>query len=179
MNKQSLPQKLNKIIKDVMPLAACEILISLLTIVGAAVLELLGLISFDYTVITGVLLGAVVCVLNYTFLTVSVDNAIERYMALRGEREMSEEEAEKFAAENSMPIQNAIKASFIIRTVSMLAALLVAFLTRWFNPLATAIPLLAFRPLLSVIEMIKGKKAAAPDPQNFIKYENEEKESDE
>ena len=72
---------------------------------------------------------------------------------------MSDEEAEKFAAENSMPIQNAIKTSFIVRTASMLATLVIAFLLDWFNPLATAIPLLAFRPLLSAIELIKGKAA--------------------
>lgn len=162
-----------------MPLAACEILISILTIIGAAVLELLGLISFDYTIITGVLLGAVVCTLNYSFLTLAVDKAISNYMALRGEREMSEEEAEKFAQENSAPIQNAIKLSFIIRTASMLIALVVAFITKWFNPLATAIPLLAFRPLLSAIESAKAKKAAPPNPDKFIKYDNEEKESDE
>ena len=72
---------------------------------------------------------------------------------------MDDEEAEQFAAENSMPIQNAIKTSYIIRTVTMIATLVVAFLLDWFNPLATAIPLLAFRPLLTVIEMIKGKVA--------------------
>ena len=56
-----------------------------------------------------------------------------------------------------MPVQNAIKTSFILRTVSMLVALVIAFLLDWFNPIATAIPLLAFRPLLTAIEMIKGK----------------------
>ena len=70
---------------------------------------------------------------------------------------MDEEEAQKFAEENSMPIQNAMKLSFIIRTVSMLAALVVAFILDWFNPIATAIPLLAYRPLLTLIETIKGK----------------------
>jgi hypothetical protein len=39
----------------------------------------------------------------------------------------------------------------------MLVALVIAFLLDWFNPIATAIPLLAFRPLLTAIEMIKGK----------------------
>jgi uncharacterized membrane protein AbrB (regulator of aidB expression) len=70
---------------------------------------------------------------------------------------MSDEEAEKFAAEHAMPVQNAIKTSFIIRTVSMLAALVVAFLLDWFDPIATAVPLLAFQPLLTAIEIIKGK----------------------
>ena len=98
-------------------------------------------------------------ILNYTFLTISVDRAIQKFIALRGDKEMSDEEAEQFAAENSMPIQNAIKTSYIIRTATMIATLVVAFLLDWFNPLAAAIPLLAFRPLLTVIEMIKGKVA--------------------
>ena len=146
-----------KFIKDVFPLAAGEILIILLVILGGGVLDLMGIIKFDYKIISGAMLGGVVCVLNYTFLTSSVDKAINDYLKLRGDREMDEEEAEKFSQEHSAPIQNAIKLSFIIRTVSMLAALLVAFLTGLFNPLTTAIPLLAFRPLLSVTESIKGK----------------------
>jgi hypothetical protein len=179
MENKSLSQKLNKFVKDIMPLCACEILIALLTILGGAALDLVGLIKFNYTIISGVLLGCVVCILNYHFLALSVDKAVNNYMELRGSREMSDEEAEKFAAENSAPIQNAIKLSFIIRTASMLITLLVAFLTKWFNPLATAIPLLAFRPLISIIEAAKSKNSPAPNPEKFIKYDNEdEKESD-
>ena len=148
---------MQKLIRDVLPLAAGEILVILLIILGGGALDLLGVIEFNYKIITGALLGGVVCVLNYTFLTISVDRAINNYMALRGDREMDEEEAEKFSQENSAPIQNAIKLSYIIRTASMVAALLVAFLTDWFNPLTTAIPLLAFRPLLSLTEFIRGK----------------------
>lgn len=162
-----------------MPMAIGEIAVILLVLVGAGALDLIGIYKFDPRVLSGAWLGAVVAILNYAFLTLSVDKAINKYLSLRGDREMSDEEAEKFAAENSAPIQNAIKTSFIIRTFSMLATLLVAFILEWFNPLATAIPLLAFRPLLSIIEMIKGKKAAPPNPENFIKYENDEKESDE
>lgn len=162
-----------------MPMAIGEIAVILLVLVGAGALDLIGIYKFDPRVLSGAWLGAVVAILNYAFLTLSVDKAINKYLSLRGDREMSDEEAEKFAAENSAPIQNAIKTSFIIRTFSMLAALLVAFILEWFNPLATAIPLLAFRPLLSIIEMIKGKKAAPPNPENFIKYESDEKESDE
>ena len=168
-----------KFVQDLMPMAIGEIAVILLVLFGAGALDLIGIYKFDPRVLSGAWLGAVVAILNYAFLTLSVDKAINKYLSLRGDREMSDEEAEKFAAENSAPIQNAIKTSFIIRTFSMLAALLVAFILEWFNPLATAISLLAFRPLLSIIEMIKGKKAAPPNPENFIKYENDEKESDE
>ena len=56
-----------------------------------------------------------------------------------------------------MAVQNAIKISFILRTASMLVALVIAFLLDRFDPIATAIPLLAFRPLITVIEIVKGK----------------------
>ncbi len=159
MMKNNTDDKKQKFIKDLLPFTLAELAVSALVVLLGFVLSLASIISFDYRIITGALLGAVVMILNYTFLTASVDKAIQNFIALRGEKEMSDEEAEQFAAENSMPIQNAIKTSYIIRTVTMIATLVVAFLLDWFNPLATAIPLLAFRPLLTVIEMIKGKVA--------------------
>ena len=159
MMKNNTDDKKQKFIKDLLPFTLAELAVSALVVLLGFVLSLVNIISFDYRIITGALLGAAVMILNYTFLTASVDKAIQNFISLRGEKEMSDEEAEQFAAENSMPIQNAIKTSYIIRTVTMIATLVVAFLLDWFNPLATAIPLLAFRPLLTVIEMIKGKVA--------------------
>ena len=117
--------------------------------------------KFDCTVLTGVALGSVVTVANFVFLTLSVNRAVDRYLALRGSREMDEEEAEKFANQHAMAVQNAATRSFIIRTVTMLAALVGAFLLEWFSPLATVIPLLMFRPLLYVLELIKRKRDKA------------------
>lgn len=159
MMKNNTDDKKQKFIKDLLPFTLAELAVSALVVLLGFVLSLVNIISFDYRIITGARLGAVVMILNYTFLTASVDKAIQNFISLRGEKEMSDEEAEQFAAENSMPIQNAIKTSYIIRTLTMIATLVVAFLLDWFNPLATAIPLLAFRPLLTVIEMIKGKVA--------------------
>ena len=143
--------------KDILTLLFLETAVAVLIILGYIALDMLGMADFEWRVISGAMLGVAVIVLNYLFLTLSVNRAIEGYLALRGDREMDDEEAEKFAAENSMPIQNAIKVSFITRTVTMLGALLIAFLTGWFNPLATAIPLILFRPLLNIMEIIKGK----------------------
>ena len=159
MMKNNTDGKNQKFIKDLLPFTMAELAVGALVVLLGFVLSLAKIITFDYRIITGALLGAVVMILNYTFLTISVDKAIQNFIALRGDKEMDDEEAERFAAENSMPIQNAIKTSYIIRTVTMLATLVVAFLLDWFNPLAAAIPLLAFRPLLTVIEMIKGKVA--------------------
>ena len=142
---------------DITLLTLCEIAVAALVVAGFIIADAAFDIQFTYRVITGAALGAAVTVLNYVFLTLSVDRAVNNYLALRGTREMTEEEAETFARENSAPIQNAIKLSFIIRTATMLAALVVGFLLDVFDPIATAIPLLAYRPLLYVVESIKGK----------------------
>lgn len=160
-----------------------ELIIAALTVLGGLVLSLAGVISFDYKIITGAILGFAVIVANYTMLSFSVNRAIASYMELRGNGEMSDEEAEQFAKDNSRLIQNAIARSFVIRTASMVAALVLAFLTGWFSPLATAIPMLAFRPLLTVIELIRKKYDKEPDPEKFVRYgfddeDKDEKESD-
>lgn len=157
-NKSEKSQKLSQ---DILPLVIGEAIVIIFAILGGLLLGLSGVISLEnsiLSIIIGALLGGAVIIANHLFLTISVDRAIKQFMTLRGDGEMSEEDAEKFAKENSAPIQNAIKLSFIIRTVSMLVVLVVAFLTGWFNPITTAIPMLLYRPVLSVIEYIKGKK---------------------
>ena len=142
-------------IKNIIKLALCEVVVSALV---CGVFLIIG--KYDYTVLLGAILGSVVTVANFALLTVSVNRAVDRYLELRGDREMDDEEAEKFASEHAMAVQNAATRSFIIRTVSMLATLAAAFIfTSWFSPIATAVPLLMFRPLLAVIESIKGKKS--------------------
>jgi hypothetical protein len=79
-------------------------------------------------------------------------------MELRGEGEMDDEEAEKFAAEHAMEFQNISKLSFIIRTFTMLGALVVAFLTKQFDVVATVIPLLCFQPILIISQSLKNKR---------------------
>ena len=171
--------------KEISSFAIGEVIVTLITILGFYALSLGGILEFSHRVILGALLGCIVIVANYALLSLSVNREINKYMDLRGSREMSEEEAEDFAKKNSAPIQNAIKTSFITRTVSMMATLIVAFLlTDWFYPLATAIPLFAFRPVLSVIELINSRNRKAPNPEKFVKYDfddedkKEEEESD-
>ena len=147
----------NKPSLDIILLTICELAVSALVIVGFLVADMASAAEFSYRIITGAALGALVTILNYVFLTLSVNRAVNNFIALRGDREMTDEEAESFANENSAPIQNAIKLSFIIRTATMLIALVIGFLLDVFNPIATAIPLLAYRPLLYVVESIKGK----------------------
>ena len=147
----------NKPTADIACLTLCELAVAALTVAGFLVADAAFDVEFNFRVITGAALGAMVTVLNFLFLTLSVNRAVNGFLQLRGDREMDEDEAAAFVKENSVPIQNAIKLSFIVRTFSMLIALVIGFLLDAFNPIATAIPLLAYRPLLYVTEYIKGK----------------------
>ena len=93
-----------------------EIAVASLVVSVYYILSLFGIVGFGIKVPLGAALGAAVTVFNLFFLILSVNRAVDRYIALRGSREMTEEEAERFTAENSMVIQNKIKTSFIIRT---------------------------------------------------------------
>ena len=128
-----------------------------LVVLGAFIASLFTDFVFDFTAPLGAALGAAVIICNFIFLTISVNRAVDSYLEVRGSREMTDEEAEQFTEQNSAVIQNRIKLSYIIRTVTMLAALVLAFVLKWFNPICTAIPLLMFRPIIYVSEIIQGK----------------------
>ena len=150
--------KSNKLpLSEVAVLAACELCVGLAVIVGYIVADAFFDIPFTYRVATGTLLGAAVTVVNFLFLTLSVNKQINKFVELRGTKEMDEEESERFAAEHAAGIQNFIKLSFIIRSLSVVAVLALAFLTDAFEPLATVIPLLAYRPAITVCSSIMNK----------------------
>ena len=114
--------------------------------------------SFSYKVVTGVILGSAVSVFNFLFLCISINRAVDAYLKERGSAEMTDEEAESFTEKHAQSVQNAAKISYIVRTVAMLVALVVAFILEWFNVLATVIPLLMYRPIMYVGELIRRKK---------------------
>ncbi len=115
--------------------------------------------AFTFKVITGLLLGTAVVILNYLFLTLSVNRAIKKVMALRPEGEMTEEEIVEFANKNQVTIKNAATLSYIVRTLSMLATfiLVFVFLDEYFAVVATVVPLLAFRPIIMVSEFFRKR----------------------
>ena len=90
---------------DVLQFAIGEIIVTALTVLGFFVLSILEVFKFDITVVFGALLGFVIIVANYAMLTFSVNRELDKYMKLRGDREMSEEEAAQFAKENTAPIR--------------------------------------------------------------------------
>lgn len=135
-----------------------EGIVALLTVGVFLLLDLFSLVSFSYTVITGAALGAAVIFLNFFFLAHSTDKVALEAIAARGTREMSEEEIEKFTEEHSARMNNAVKLSFIIRMLSMLAALVLALISPWFHPIATLVPLLMLRPVIMVSEHFRRKE---------------------
>lgn len=167
---------------DMIPMIIGEAIVLLLVYVGFLVADGLGVYKFGMPIIIGALLGALVILGNHLWLTLTVDKKIKQYIEVRGSSQMSEEETATFAKRHSANIQKAMALSSMVRTVSMFAVLILAFISGWFNPLATAIPMLALRPILSVAELIKSKNNPKPDPSKFIRYEeseeniNEEKE---
>lgn len=138
---------------DTLYLAILEAVVALII-----VLVYLAIGRLQFTIVLGAILGAIVTVVNFLILSVTVNNAINKYLALRGDKEMSDEEAEKFAKQNSIKIQNAVSKSYVLRTALMLGTLVLAFITKWFDPLAALIPLLMYKPLIYVIEFIKKKR---------------------
>lgn len=141
---------------DTLWLLTGELAVAALTV---GVFALLG--KFSYTVITGGLLGSFVTTLNFFILSVGINRAVNRYIEARGEAEMDEETAEKFATEHKMDVQNAMMKSYMLRMLLMIGSLVLALLTGVFNVIAVAIPLLAYRPVMYAVEFIKTKLGKA------------------
>lgn len=142
---------------DTLWLAIGEVIVALLVLGGFVIARLLGQDVVLYKAITGALLGGAVTVVNFLILSVSINRAINGYITERGDKEMDEEEAERYAKEHGMAVQNAMTKSYILRMVLMIGALVIAMVTKQFSPLATVIPLLMYRPILYVTEFIKIK----------------------
>lgn len=115
--------------------------------------------KFEYSVATGAMLGSTVTVMNFLFLIITTNRAIDNAIAERGDGEMDEEAAAAFALKHQAKLQIAVKTSYIVRTFSVVAALVLAFLLEdVFAVIPTIIPLLMFRPIITVSQLIKGKK---------------------
>jgi len=115
--------------------------------------------KFTLSVIFGALLGSTVTVVNFLVLIVTTNRAIDKMLLLRGDKEMTEEEAEKFAMENKASLMAAQKISYIVRMLSIALTLVLALLLRnVFDVIATVVPLLMLRPMLTVSQLVKAKK---------------------
>lgn len=164
---------------DLVPTIVGEAVVVALVCLGFGIIHFAGLYDFSYRVVLGAALGAVVIIINHMLLVFAVDREIKKFIENRPEGEMSDEEIKLYTKKQTASVQNAMKISTITRTVSMLVMLVIAFITGWFNPIAAAIPMLAFNVILIVTELIKSRKNPKPDPSKFIKYDDEDKNSEE
>ncbi len=139
-------------VKDTLLFLLCEAVASGIIVGAFTLFE-----GFDFKVVLGTIIGSVATVLNYFIMSISLNSAIDKFLYLRGDREMDEEEAERFTAEHSMKMQATVRFYYIIRMAVMIGALILALVSGWFNPLATVIPLLLFKPILYIIELL-GRK---------------------
>ena len=171
--------KMNKgPLRDLAPLIIGEIVVAALVCGGFALVGWLNLYHTDFgRVVLGAILGAAVMLANHAWLSLTVDREIKKYLEIRGSSDMSDEEAESFTKKHSAAIQKAMAVSTVTRTASIFVVLILAFITGWFNPLSTAIPMFALRPILSVAELIKSKNDPKPDPAKFRKYDWDEEEN--
>lgn len=131
-------------------LAIGEIVVSVLT-----ALAYLGLNKYHWTVISGLALGFVVAMLYYIFIDISTTRVINEIKEIRGNKEMSEEEIEKFVKENEKKLQLKLQINMYIRFGVIIAAFFIAFLTKKFAIIATLVPILAVSPLLMLFEYMK------------------------
>ena len=105
-------------------------------------------------------LGAAVTIANYLILTLSVDRAVRQFEEKRGKAEMTEEEAHAFTEENKKAVQLRIQLSFIVRALSLLGCLVLAFVSGQFEVIATLVPLVMMRPILMAEGYIRGRREA-------------------
>ena len=147
MKKSKLPKF------EIATLAVGELAVSLVCALVFALLE-----AFDFSVILGSLLGSLVVIFNFLWLSVSVNRAVDKALLEKPDGELDDEAVERFSENHTAAVQNAAKLSYIMRTVTMLITLVLAFLLDdVFNVIATLVPILAFTPILTVGEMIKRR----------------------
>ncbi len=154
-------QGLGAVIKEALIILLGELIISLATVGVYLLIQ-----KFDYTVVTGLALGSAVTVANFMILAITINHAINKFMDKRGDKEMTEEEADAFAKQNQMSVQAAASGTYIVRTLLMLGTLVGAFLLGdYFDVIATVIPLLGYRPIILVSEMIRARLAKKKEVQ--------------
>ena len=147
-------QKMKMPIYEIASLVIGELFVSALTV---GIFLLTG--YFELSVIFGVLLGAGVVILNFIALSIITNHTLDTIMAERGSEEMDEEAAAAFAAKHRMKLQNTVRLSFILRMAALFGTLILAFLLQdAFNVIATVVPLISFRPIITVSQIIRKKR---------------------
>ncbi len=115
--------------------------------------------KFTFQVPLGALLGSLVVIINFTVMAIMSNRIIDAFLKERGDGEMDDEQTAELVKKYEGRIQNQMKLSYIVRSVAMLVTLVLAFLIDAFDVIATLIPLLIFRPLITISEMLDARRA--------------------
>lgn len=129
-----------------------ELVVCALTVL---VYYLIGKLAWP--VVSGALLGLAVMVGNFVALAIVSNRAVDSCLAERREGELSEEELAAFVAEHQARLKLRIRLSQNVRMFMMLALLIVALVTPWFDAIASLVPMLLFRPILMLMGLLMKK----------------------
>ena len=141
---------------EMISLAIGEIIVSAIVVIIFLCIQ-----KFTFAVLYGALLGAGLTLLNFYVLSISTTNALNRAIDEIGGEAMEEEAAKEFATKHQAKIQTIMTVSYIARMVSLVGALVVAFIFMGiFNPIATVVPLLMFRPILTIAGLISKRRCS-------------------
>lgn len=138
--------------------AVSAIVIGVFALIIYALPDLLFYETEFYKVVTGSVLGVTATVLNFFALCYTVNRAVDKYMTVRGDTEMDEEQAAKFANENAAKVQAEVTKSYLLRMLILAGACALLF-TGFFDVVAVVVPMLVQRPLIVLIERYRGGKA--------------------
>ena len=171
-------------IKETALIALGELITSLLVIGVFLIIQ-----KYDHTVLTGVILGSAVIILNFLAMSLLINRALDEAFSHRDEyvaaipettdaesEQLDDEDGDsdtndapkesnpeleaamRFVNEQTRRVQNISRISYIVRTLTVLGALVLALLSGWFNAIATCIPMLMLRPIIMLEGLLRRKK---------------------
>ena len=145
----------NPVFRETARLGIGALIVSALVVAVYAIIQK----TIYWQVPVSALIGSAVMVGNFFFLARSTDKLFLLAMQARGEKEMTDEEIEKFTAEYQLKMAAKMQVSFIIRIISMAATVALTFI--FLEGIAATVPLLMQRPLLYVNEFFRRKEDKA------------------
>ena len=145
----------NPVFRETVRLGIGALIVSALVVAVYAIIQK----TIYWQVPVSALIGSAVMVGNFFFLARSTDKLFVLAMQARGEKEMTDEEIEKFTAEYQLKMAAKMQISFIIRIISMAATVALTFI--FLEGIAATVPLLMQRPLLYVNEFFRRKEDKA------------------
>lgn len=140
------------VLRETAKLAIGQSAVALLTVL---VYFLIG--RFSYTVIVGAFAGAAVTLLNFLLLASSVNRVFDDMMEKRGSAEMSEEEVAAFTEQYKAQAALKAQGSLLLRTLLLIAVPVACFLLPFADGIASLIPLLTERPVLTLSAWLSSR----------------------